>query len=353
MPNAERVSIQQQTKGAVNEFLEQENSASLPGIKLLCFLCGALTRYEEEGVPLDPKVIFCPSIKGFVRSVPGGQFVKIGETKFDDRTGKKVLKECAPVARQGWHIYVQSDEDQIEYGVFSLRENPVSLPLRDILELENASLGQGARRSILVERVHAKEVVLRSSSGATLTVAFSTSQETPFDPAAVAAFAKKVTAKSNDQEYSEYYERMLSRILARCHGTIMICIDDPSKLAEIGLKDGNLLANPISIYPAYKELGASSSADAVMELVRLEALLEGFVNSDGLVALDTAGAIVGYRLFYREQTGADAAPEAANVPPIGGARRRAFEGVKTRLGEGISGVLFRSQDGAVEFEGAE
>src|SRR3712207_7413730 len=43
----------------------------------------------------------------------------------------------------------------------------------------------------------------------------------------------------------------------------------------------------------------------------------------------------------------------ATVAVVGGARRRAFEGLKTLTGSHLSGLLFRSQDGATAFKGVD
>lgn len=272
------------------------------------------------------------------------------------------------MAKAGWHIYIQDNGETAEYGVFSLRENPVSLPLADVLELEQGRLKEDDARSILIERIHAKEVILRSSSGSTLTVAFSTTQDAPFDPARIEALATIATEDSKTDDYPEYYARMMHRILANCHGTIIVCLADGADLEKIGLRDGTMLKDPIEILPAFQQFTTSGSAEAVMELVRLEALLDGFINSDGLVAVDTRGAILGYRLFYRptsedeseKPTSAKKAkakpvakPKEGSAPIIGGARRRAYEGVKSQVGSGVLGVLFRSQDGVVEYKGSK
>jgi hypothetical protein len=57
--------------------------------------------------------------------------------------------------------------------------------------------------------------------------------------------------------------------------------------------------------------------------------------------------IIAYRVFYRPPQTAGSV--ASNV--TGGARRRAFEGIKTLVGTQLSSVLFRSQDGLTIYHG--
>ena len=64
---------------------------------------------------------------------------------------------------------------------------------------------------------------------------------------------------------------------------------------------------------------------------------------DGITVLTNDGNLIAYNCFIREQL---EGPPSRSV--IGGARRRAFDILCTHLGDELSCVLYRSQDGAVE-----
>ena len=68
------------------------------------------------------------------------------------------------------------------------------------------------------------------------------------------------------------------------------------------------------------------------------------MNSDGMVAFDHTGQILAYRVFFKG--------DITDIRVVGGARRRAFEGVKTLLGATITSALFRSQDGHMIYAGS-
>ncbi len=347
MARQDTVSIQQPTKGAIAEFLEREGNESLPEIKLLCYLCGALQRYEEEGQLLEPKVLLTKSIDAFVKMVPGCRHITIGDTKFDDRCGKKILKECATLARSGWHIFCEPNGNVIKFGVFSTRESPTSLDLQEVLELEES--GDEAC-SLLVEKVHAKEIIMRSSSGNSLKIAFSTSQEASYDIAEIDQFVAVCTRALDDEKFTKFFYRLLARRLGGCHGTILVAVKSATNLAEVGLGDGILLSEEIEIQSSFAAYDKSDSADAVLELQRIEGLLLGFLDSDGVVIFSDAGGLRGYRAFFKPPEGAFA---DETVEIVGGARRRAYEGLKHFVGSGIEAVLFRSQDGVIECKRVE
>jgi hypothetical protein len=65
-----------------------------------------------------------------------------------------------------------------------------------------------------------------------------------------------------------------------------------------------------------------------------------------MIVFDTMGRITSYRVFYQPQN-----EEPAIQSVVGGARRRAYEGVKTLVGRPLMSVLFRSQDGLTLFHG--
>lgn len=347
MAHEEVVSIQQSAKGAIAEFLEREGSESLPEIKLLCFLCGALQRYEEEGELLEPRVLLTRSIDDFVKMVPGSVQISIGEVKFDERCGKKILKQCATLAQCGWHVFGEPNGDTIRFGVFSMKESPTSLNLQEMLELEETG---GLACSLLIEKVHAKEMIIRSSSGNSLKIAFSTSQEASYNLSAIEIFARACTEKLGDEKFDKFFHRMVMRCLSSCHGTILVCVSDETDLSSIGLEDGIVISDEIRVQPSFAAYDNSDSADAILELQRIEGLLGGFLGSDGVVIFSNSGGLIGYRAFFKQPEGSTT---SSSDEVVGGARRRAYEGLKGFVGSGIEAVLFRSQDGVLECKRVE
>jgi hypothetical protein len=348
------ISIQESTAGGVSHFLETEGCECIQSIKLLSFLSGALQRYEEEGVLLNPKLVLCNSIEIFTESLPGGRYVLVGTGKYSADTGKNVLKQCAILAKSGWHIFIERSPDgsEIRFGVFSYLASPTSLNLREMIEIGvDESLGN-PDFSVLIEQIDPKTIVLTGARGNSLKIAFSTTRVIGEEKNSLDEFAGICMAGCDVEDGQAYFRNLLARCLNECHGTILVCSGETC-IAEIeGMQDAVVIAPPLDLPTTFTEYKASNSADAILELQRSESLLVGIMQSDGIIAFDERGRVTAYRVFFRQAPVEQAEnPKAAPPKPIGGARRRAFEGLKPLVGTALKGALFRSQDGLTEFHG--
>jgi hypothetical protein len=73
-------------------------------------------------------------------------------------------------------------------------------------------------------------------------------------------------------------------------------------------------------------------------------LLEGMLRTDGITVLRSDGAIVAYNVFVRHGP----LPAALLGQPVGGARRRTFETLRSHVGAELSAAFYRSQDGVAD-----
>ena len=71
-------------------------------------------------------------------------------------------------------------------------------------------------------------------------------------------------------------------------------------------------------------------------------LLEGMLNSDGIILFSNSAKILGFNYFVRAKP---------STQQSGGARRRAFGTLSANLDKGICGAFIQSQDGWSEFQG--
>jgi len=137
VPENVQVSMQGPTAGAIQGFLELEKCECFKVLKTLSFMAGELIRYEEENILLEPKVLIGSSIDEFISTIPGGRAINIGYTQFDDSLGKIVLKQCAPLARESWSIFIERSTagDMARFGVLSYLDSPTSLTLREMVTI--------------------------------------------------------------------------------------------------------------------------------------------------------------------------------------------------------------------------
>lgn len=357
MADHSTISIQESTAGGVTQFLELEGCECIQSIKLLSFLSGALQRYEEEGVLLNPKLLLCSSIEKFCATLPGGRFIVVGRSPYTSETGKNVLKQCATLAKSGWHVFVErsADGNETRFGVFSYLESPTSLSLKEILEIGSEDLSIDNEFSVSIEQLDPKTILMTGSKGNSLTIAFSTTRIASEGKEALKEFACMCVAGCNESDSELYFHTLLTRCLNESHGTILACLPTGSITEVAGMQDAVVIDPPLDLLTAFTNYKTSNSADAILELQRCEALLTGMLQSDGIVIFDDQGRVSAYRVFYREpapsNTGDAPASTQGKKKPIGGARRRAFEGVKALVGATLKGALFRSQDGLTEFHG--
>jgi hypothetical protein len=74
-------------------------------------------------------------------------------------------------------------------------------------------------------------------------------------------------------------------------------------------------------------------------------LILAMLEMDGVTLFDTRGRILAYHSFVH-----DPDPHGFAEGFAGGARSRAFSGMKRVIGHGLYAVLYKSQDGDGEFE---
>jgi len=346
MPENASVTFRDQTMGRISDLLADEGLACAQSPSILSYLAGALLNYTEEGVEFTPSVVLCVSLENFLKSFPGAVAYRIGDLALDAASAKKILKECAPLTNKNWFIFIERINDhECRYGVFSYFKLPTAIPLHEGITIDPTQF------AVLTRKVSTNTIEIRGSRGNILTMIFSTirgaaTAGNPIDSFCGACCADIVDS-STTRSFRAYFSRVLEEALTSSHGTILICGRnlDLSQVPE--LKDAVPVEPKLDFRAAFMEYDESKSAGSMLNLQRCEELLQGFLRCDGIVVFDAHGCITAYRVFYRHHAG------AAPIPAVdGGARRRAFEGIRMLVGPHLLAALFRSQDGLTLHHGA-
>ena len=79
--------------------------------------------------------------------------------------------------------------------------------------------------------------------------------------------------------------------------------------------------------------------DTTRLLARTQALLD--LGCDGITLFRSDGVLIGYNAFVPLLT--------RDRPDLGGARRRAYNSLRSYLGKGVNLAIYRSQDGSLDF----
>lgn len=348
MPDTIAITFRDQTHGKIHDFLSDENKQCTYTQSMMGYFSGQLTNYREEGIELNPKILICDDIDSYTSSIPGSIYYNIGTIINDNDTYKKILKDCASLTSDNWHIYVEPPKNHItKYGVFTYPKTPTSLSILETLTLNSNTFCS------LLRKTSQNTINITGSKGHSLSLVFSTTRISDDKHDHVKKFTEiccknvknnpSYTHSHDPVKFKKYLEKTIDQIINNCHGTILICINHKSSIEKINeLKDYIDLKIPIDLYESFYNYENTKSAESILKLQRCEELLNGLVNCDGIVAFDNCGRIVAYRIFFRPPS-----QEAATTKIVGGARRRAFEGIKPLIGtrKKLRAALFRSQDG--------
>ncbi len=342
MPVQKSVSFRSQLQGEVADFLRDEGMACDATTDGLAELIVSLSKYREEGVPLFPTIWICDDLSKMLPLIQGQEPMPLGKGERSKGTLHQALKRCAPLAQDGWSIYVLRKNDQFEYGVFRESSHPLALAPDEGLLAPQVPIVMAMQ---LAENV----VELRGSSGQSLHIHLSAARSNQPSPRqALAELAAAATA-SVDEEYradtARFLRRTIARILQQSHGTLIVVIkssiDPPPKL----FSDRVPLTPAIDLTRCiadFKNSGAGLEEFAALNAAG--ALLRGMLSSDGVTIFSADAKIVAYRSFIP-------LPNQASNTAIGGARSRTMNALRAALGEDLLAVFYQSHDGHSEFHG--
>lgn len=136
MPSDTYISLRKPLRGAVDDLLDSEAMACLNTQDGLVSIIDALARYREEGRELFPEVYLIDDLSAVLKALPGGEYVAIGDGSRDAGTMSKALKQCAPLARDGWVIYIHRRPDRFYYGIMRSGIHALSVPIADALVIK-------------------------------------------------------------------------------------------------------------------------------------------------------------------------------------------------------------------------
>ncbi len=333
------LTFRDQTSGRLTDLMGDEGLACAETQGVLSYLVGSLVSYKEEGVELTPTVLLCDSIAEVLQAIPGSISYEIGSVELSKEAGSRILKECGVLASGNWFIYIERSDGRFRFGVAAYPAAPLSVTLHEAIGIRSDGFG------LMIRRTAQSAVEVIGGRGHELSLVFSTVREAPAESVrdAVERFAQSCCHHLSGEEGCDHFRRffreLLLRVVESCHGTILVCFVD-GRVNEVDqLQESVTLSPPIDFYSAFEEHRTAPSAESLIKLQNYESLLSGLLKADGVVAFSDAGQLIAYRAFFR--------PSASNaaVPVVGGARRRAFEGIAQCIGDPLTAVLFRSQDG--------
>ncbi len=266
-----------------------------------------------------------------MKLLPGGEKVPLSTAASDPNGVEKLLKLCAPLAVGEWRIFGQQIADELTFGVFRGSSNPISVSVDDTLLSE-----QTEATVIKLHQVAEECVQLRSSKGHCDHVFFNhrkVEDPTPLQyiDELINSIVKKVEDDVRDAAHG-FIAKTIQSALVHSHGCLLAVTSMPRPPQVLSL-DAVILDRPIDFPSLIRQLKKDDDTSTWLQHIEREAqLVEGMINCDGITLFDQYGKLLAYRCFIQ-------LPRRVDVG--GGARRRAFETLKGRLGKGLSAVSVR------------
>lgn len=330
------ITFRTQLLGGVAEFCAACRVPIFSNSLHLVELIVLLAKYKEEGTALYPEVYVTTDIAGLITMLPEAARMPLGSTTRDATGITHAIKKSAPLATGGWLVYLQDSDDKLSYGLFRGSSNLVSV-LVDSVILDQSN-------SIPVTKVFqvAEDCVeLVTCSGEHHFVFLNHRREDSPPPLhslsrLIDAISEKVEPQLVEPTKS-FLTRILYNALRVSHGTLIAVTNrrtPPGKLFDDGLR----LDEPIDFPALIRSVRRGETPSGSLSSV--SSLLEGMLNSDGIILFDNKARLLGFNYFVRAK---------AASKESGGARRRAFATLVRNLENGLCGAFIQSQDGWSDF----
>jgi hypothetical protein len=158
MPDIVSLTFRDQATGKINDLLIDEDKACADTQNLIAYLAGSLLDYRDEGTEFLPSIILCDSIQKMLQAFPGAVTHYIGEAELDPASGRKILKDCAPLSNNNWFVFIEREGNSVKYGVFTYFRLPTAISLHEGISI-------GGVFAILIRKVSRATVEIRGAKG--------------------------------------------------------------------------------------------------------------------------------------------------------------------------------------------
>jgi len=351
MANFEQKTIRDPLLGMVSDHLGKGYITCAITHQVGCELVGLLAAYREEERRLYPEVYLLGNSTDDLLNIiaPGSPRLRLGHVPIgkEAATTSRLatttsLKTCAPLAIDGWAVYICREQDAFAYGLFRPAAEPYSASTEETLTISGvpaALFRNSASNTVeIINSVGGRlEISLTTASPSSLSLS---GQITDFSRVACADIAVE-----SREQVAGYLTRVLAEALRASHGALLAVVPAGEIQLPVEFSDGIILSEPIPLAQATLNAIQDQSGRAVSLLRSYESLLRGMIMSDGITLLGTSGSIRAFRMFVRQAT-----EKTIDRPgrSAGGARSRAFDLLRQYVGSQLCAALFRSQDGRTE-----
>jgi hypothetical protein len=152
------ISFRNHLFGSVEDFVASTAMQPFVTARTVAHLVVGLGNYTEEGKSLRPEIYLTTNIGSLLKFLPGSTSILIGNCPISEEAPTIALKHCAPLASDGWCIFVNSDGNIVTYGVFRDALSPLAVPLDEAL----LKSGSGDTKVLRVHHLHLTVLMFRT-----------------------------------------------------------------------------------------------------------------------------------------------------------------------------------------------
>ncbi|MFH1114191.1 MAG: hypothetical protein V1792_09745 [Pseudomonadota bacterium] len=300
----------------------------------------AVAAYHEEGKELYPRVLITTDLDGLLKSVPFAHKIEIRRANITSREFPDALKLCAPLATDGWVIFMEIDThtDQIRSGLVSLELSETS-PTFYRQVFGDLSYDTGIP-TIYIANIGKRVVAIDGRSGGRLVVSLTLRDHATQAVNHVQELARVISFSCEDDHrdtVENFVTKLLETGLRDCHGALIAVVKDDITAIEIlknSLTDGTYLEDPIDTPGHLKNCEAERTPEAFTRARLFADIVKNMLSFDGITVFTNTARVLAYHCFVK-----DSGPGSGST----GARSRAYEAM---IGSNIFTCCFcRSQDG--------
>jgi hypothetical protein len=341
-PTVSAISLRSLVNSGVDPFAGPFGACAGIAEGVLVELIIGLSHFQEEGLSFAPMVFVTMDLEDLLRTVGGADPIAVGSGVEGAASARAALKSCAPLGEgRRWAVFLLVTPGGVQFGLF----RPEGSPLRPT----SFELLRRVRRDgspiVGLARLRTSVVEVRSSTGVGQFFDLSGAEGEPGDAARVVrefmgAVTRTVQIELRPQLEAFYY-RIGVEILTGDHGTLAAVLA-PGTEAPRFLSDGIWFREPLDII-RWMTQGVDGAPPQTHALLAYAQLIRRMMVMDGITVFGPDGTVRAYSCFIR-----DVASKSAGPFVLGGARRRAYELLRSQLGTALIACLYRSQDGAIE-----
>ena len=299
-----------------------------------------LADYHEEGQALYPEVLVVKDLSYFKTFV--NRRVKLVEKQLSRADFSQCVKMCAPLAVDGWNIYLALlDDNKIEYGLLTSEMTTLSLDLYEqtmnngVPEIDAIYLRNAGNKVVEVRTVQTKLLVYLNLNEV------NDSLDQTVDQLVQTILPEGI---DNHVEKSNYLKKVIRQALNEGHGNLIaVAESNPDVIKSVieNFHGGITLDSPIDLSQLASDCLVQHTEEASLTLNSYASLLQSMLNFDGITLFSNDGKIIGYHYIVNNDKVAE-----ENIE--GGARTRAFSALCSI--EGLKACFMKSQDGRIKFK---